>query len=57
MRKQLSKTELPVGERVELSELKDRLVKDNGRSSLYGTNNAAFLDEATPLSHEVSLIK
>ncbi|XP_074602678.1 sodium- and chloride-dependent transporter XTRP3 [Brevipalpus obovatus] len=52
MRKQLSKAELPVGERVELRELKDRLVKENGRGSLYGTSNAAFQDESSPMGSE-----
>ena len=56
MRKQLSKAELPVGERVELRELKDRLVKENGRGLLYGTSNAAFQDETSPLGSEVSYI-
>lgn len=54
MRKQFPKSDFAVGERVELRELKDRLVKENGKSSLYGTSNVAFEGEASPLTSEVS---
>lgn len=55
MRKQMTESELPVSERLELKELKDRLAMENGRASLYGTSNLAFNDEVSPLGSEVSI--
>ncbi|XP_053205202.1 sodium-dependent neutral amino acid transporter B(0)AT3-like [Panonychus citri] len=54
MRKQMTESELPVSERLELKELKDRLAMENGRASLYGTSNLAFNDEVSPLGSETT---
>jgi len=41
----MSKGELPIGEKLELRELKGRLVMENGRPLSYGTTNVAFQDD------------
>ncbi|RWS14029.1 Sodium-dependent neutral amino acid transporter SLC6A17-like protein [Dinothrombium tinctorium] len=51
MRKQMSKSELLVGEKLELRELKDRLVLENRKPTKYGTSNFGFEDASpSPLS-------
>ncbi|XP_054165076.1 sodium-dependent neutral amino acid transporter B(0)AT3-like [Oppia nitens] len=45
VRRQQSRSELPIGEKLELRELKGRLVMENGRPMSYGTTNVAFEDD------------
>ena len=54
LRKQTSKGEMPIGDKMELRELKDRLMKENGRQSLYGTSNSAFQSNDNPILYKVN---
>ncbi len=45
VRRQMSRGEIPTGDKLELRELKGRLVMENGRPFSYGTTNVAFQDE------------
>ena len=54
VRRQMSRGELPVGDKLELRELKGRLVIENGRPS-YGTTNIAFQDD--DMSPETTKVK
>ncbi|RWS26522.1 sodium-dependent neutral amino acid transporter B(0)AT3-like protein [Leptotrombidium deliense] len=47
LRKQMSRGEILVGEKLELRELKDRLVQENRKPTKYGTSNFAF-EDASP---------
>lgn len=57
VRRQQSKSELPIGEKLELRELKGRLVMENGRPLSYGTTNVAFEedDETTSIDSNISV--
>ncbi|XP_076325123.1 sodium-dependent neutral amino acid transporter B(0)AT1-like [Tachypleus tridentatus] len=49
-RKQTSKGELPVGDKVELQEMQGPLIVENGSIQTYGTTNVAFESDVSPLS-------
>ena len=57
IRRQQSKSELPIGEKLELRELKGRLVMENGRPLSYGTTNVAFEedDDSTSIDSNISV--
>lgn len=55
IRRQQSKSELPIGEKLELRELKGRLVMENGRPLSYGTTNVAFEDDDDSTSIDSNL--
>ncbi|CAG2174364.1 unnamed protein product, partial [Oppiella nova] len=60
VRRQQSRSELPIGEKLELRELKGRLVMENGRPLSYGTTNVAFEDddeENTSIDSNISASK
>lgn len=52
VRRQMSRGEMPIGDKLELRELKGRLVMENGRPISYGTTNIAFEDDDETSSAE-----
>jgi hypothetical protein len=54
VRRQMSRGEIPTGDKLELRELKGRLVMENGRPFSYGTTNVAFQDDDETSSVEDS---
>ncbi|XP_023228941.1 sodium-dependent neutral amino acid transporter B(0)AT3-like [Centruroides sculpturatus] len=52
MRKQISKSELPVGEKMELREMQGRLIVENGNVQSYGSTNIAFEADLSPQTQQ-----
>ncbi|XP_076334048.1 sodium-dependent neutral amino acid transporter B(0)AT3-like [Tachypleus tridentatus] len=51
-RKQTSKGELPVGDKVELQEMQGPLIVENGNLQTYGSTNVAFENDTSPQTAE-----